>query len=144
MADEKTVVTKKTQSRKAAPKAPAAAAKKTAVKQAVTAAAGTVTKKTATKKAVASAPAATRAVSKKPPSKKAVVKKTTPATAAQPRAERRVSLAPVAKVTPEERYRMIADAAYYRAERRNFEPGHEHEDWLAAEAEVEEVLRRRR
>jgi len=28
-------------------------------------------------------------------------------------------------------------AAYYRAEKRNFEPGHELEDWLAAEAELE-------
>jgi hypothetical protein len=30
----------------------------------------------------------------------------------------------------------IAEAAYYRAERRGFEPGRETEDWLAAEAEV--------
>jgi hypothetical protein len=35
---------------------------------------------------------------------------------------------------------MIAKAAYFRAERRNFEPGHEVEDWLAAEAEVERQL----
>jgi hypothetical protein len=34
------------------------------------------------------------------------------------------------------RRRMIADAAYYRAECRGFEPGHELEDWLAAENEV--------
>jgi len=31
---------------------------------------------------------------------------------------------------------LVAVAAYYLAERRNFEPGHELEDWLAAEAEV--------
>jgi hypothetical protein len=31
---------------------------------------------------------------------------------------------------------MIAEAAYYRAERRGFKPGHELEDWLAAEAEI--------
>jgi hypothetical protein len=30
----------------------------------------------------------------------------------------------------------IAVAAYYRAERRGFAPGHELEDWLAAEAEI--------
>jgi len=30
----------------------------------------------------------------------------------------------------------IAEAAYYRAERRGFEHGRETEDWLAAEAEV--------
>ena len=28
-------------------------------------------------------------------------------------------------------------AAYYRAERRGFAPGHEVEDWLAAEAEID-------
>jgi hypothetical protein len=32
---------------------------------------------------------------------------------------------------------MIAKAAYFRAERRHFEPGHELEDWLAAESEVD-------
>ena len=31
---------------------------------------------------------------------------------------------------------MIADAAYFRAEKRGFEAGHEIEDWLAAEAEL--------
>jgi hypothetical protein len=35
-----------------------------------------------------------------------------------------------------ERQAMIATAAYFRAETRGFEPGHELEDWLAAEAEV--------
>ena len=32
----------------------------------------------------------------------------------------------------------IAEAAYYRAERRGFTPGQEVEDWLAAEKEVME------
>jgi len=32
---------------------------------------------------------------------------------------------------------MIAEAAYYRAERRAFAPGFEIVDWLAAEAEVD-------
>jgi len=31
---------------------------------------------------------------------------------------------------------LIAAAAYFRAERRNFEPGHELDDWLDAEAEI--------
>lgn len=35
------------------------------------------------------------------------------------------------------RDRMIATAAYYRAERRGFAPGAELEDWLAAEAEID-------
>jgi len=36
----------------------------------------------------------------------------------------------------EQIHQEIAVAAYYRAERRNFEPGRELEDWLYAEAEV--------
>jgi hypothetical protein len=43
-----------------------------------------------------------------------------------------------------ERERLIALAAYYRAERRGFEPGRELEDWLEAEAEVDATLRARR
>lgn len=35
-----------------------------------------------------------------------------------------------------ERRDMIATAAYFRAQQRGFEPGHELEDWLAAETEV--------
>lgn len=37
---------------------------------------------------------------------------------------------------PVRRHAMIAEAAYYRAERRGFAPGHELEDWLQAEAEL--------
>ena len=36
----------------------------------------------------------------------------------------------------------IAEAAYYRAERRGFQPGFEIEDWLAAEAETLSGCRR--
>ena len=41
---------------------------------------------------------------------------------------------------PEERRRRVAEAAYYRAERRGFESGHEEEDWLEAEREIDEDL----
>lgn len=37
----------------------------------------------------------------------------------------------------EERYKRIAEAAYRRAEARDFAPGREIEDWLAAEREVD-------
>jgi hypothetical protein len=43
-------------------------------------------------------------------------------------------------VAPEERERLIARAAYFRAEKRGFAPGHELEDWLQAEAEVDAAL----
>ncbi len=42
---------------------------------------------------------------------------------------------PTAPAKPREA--LIAEAAYFRAQSRAFEPGHEEEDWLAAEAEVD-------
>lgn len=53
--------------------------------------------------------------------------------------------APPARVTLSEEVRraMIAEAAYLRAEGRGFAPGHEGEDWLAAELEVDALLKAR-
>ena len=42
---------------------------------------------------------------------------------------------------PTDRYASIALAAYFRSQHRGFKPGHEMEDWLAAEAEVDQRLR---
>jgi len=62
-----------------------------------------------------------------------------------PRPSARVSRSPTAPtrlaLTPEARRTMIAEGAYLRAERRGFAPGHETEDWLAAEAEVDALLK---
>lgn len=38
------------------------------------------------------------------------------------------------------RYRMISEAAYYRAEKRGFAPGEELNDWLAAELHIGDVV----
>ena len=43
-------------------------------------------------------------------------------------------------ITPEERWKMIAIAAYHKAEKRNFAPGNELGDWSAAEKEIEKLL----
>ena len=40
-------------------------------------------------------------------------------------------------VPAEQRHARIAVAAYYIAERRGFEAGHELEDWLLAESEID-------
>lgn len=56
---------------------------------------------------------------------------------AQPKARRPV---PPALIDQDARRSLIAQAAYYRAERRGFQPGHEAEDWLAAEHEVDTAL----
>jgi hypothetical protein len=58
-----------------------------------------------------------------------------------PRARHSPTDAPLrASVTPEARRALIAQGAYLRAERRGFEPGHETDDWLAAELEVDALL----
>jgi hypothetical protein len=59
------------------------------------------------------------------------------APAAKPQAKQRApepQSAPVLNV--EERDRLIAQAAYFRAEKRGFVPGCELQDWVEAEAEV--------
>jgi hypothetical protein len=45
-----------------------------------------------------------------------------------------------AHIEPEQRCAMIAEAAYYRAEHRGFEQGHELEDWCLAEGEIDTML----
>ena len=45
-------------------------------------------------------------------------------------------------IEPEARDAMIAEAAYFHSAHRGFEPGHEVDDWLAAESEIEAALTR--
>jgi hypothetical protein len=45
------------------------------------------------------------------------------------------------EITEERRRAIIAEAAYYMAERRGFEAGHELEDWLLAERQLEVAIR---
>jgi hypothetical protein len=44
-------------------------------------------------------------------------------------------------VSPEERYRMIATAAYFLAECRGFTGGYEMEDWITAELRIDIKLK---
>jgi len=53
---------------------------------------------------------------------------------------RKASPVPPALIDQDLRRSMIAQSAYFRAERRGFAPGHEAEDWLAAEHEVDTAL----
>ena len=43
-------------------------------------------------------------------------------------------------ITPEERWKMIAVAAYHKAEKRGFTPGHELQDWAEAEKEIDKLV----
>ena len=104
------------------------------------------TRKTAstTKGSTAKAPAAPKQGAR--PAAKAA---TRPAAKVAPATKAAKARAPVAPPTPKgteallpafDRLVMVAEAAYYRAERRGFAPGAEMDDWLAAEAEVERLL----
>jgi len=50
--------------------------------------------------------------------------------------------APMLPVSAEQRYRMIAEAAYYIAERRNFAPGDAAADWAQAEMQIVALLKK--
>ena len=76
-----------------------------------------------------------KAVTKKPPAMQSMQ--------STKRVVRKRSNAPQAKpstIAPEERHQLIAQTAYLIAEQRGFAPGHELDDWLRAEAEVESRL----
>ncbi|MDA8384287.1 MAG: DUF2934 domain-containing protein [Betaproteobacteria bacterium] len=46
------------------------------------------------------------------------------------------------QVTPEQRYRMISEAAYYRAEARGFRGGDPAQDWIDAEIYIDQLLQK--
>jgi hypothetical protein len=113
---------------------------KTVVKKAAPAKAATPAKKPAApvkkavvKKTVAAAPK----TAKVPAVKKAAV----PAAAKKAPAKKPAATKAPAKPTPEERYNMVATAAYFIAERNGFQ-GCSTEHWIQAEAEIAAKLGR--
>ncbi len=104
----------------------AAKAKKTASK--------TSSKKKASKKKTAAKKTTKKTASKKTSTKKAAKKK-----AAHSSKVHRASKTQL-NINAEERWRMIATAAYHKAEARGFTPGKEAEDWYEAEKEVDALL----
>ena len=67
---------------------------------------------------------------------------TTSNPAAAPRGKKASSTNHV-PISDDVRRKMVAESAYHRAERRGFAPGYESEDWLAAEAEIDALLKAR-
>lgn len=86
------------------------------------------------KAAVKKAPVAKSAATKTPAAKATSAAKATTAPAAKAKAKSGNG------VTPEQRYLMICEAAYFKAERRGFTPENEIQDWLDAEAEINRLL----
>jgi hypothetical protein len=64
------------------------------------------------------------------------LKKRNPPPGSDPAPEMAPSSSPTTAMVEEAKRKMIAEAAYYRAEKRGFAPGCEIDDWLAAEAEI--------
>lgn len=81
--------------------------------------------------------------------KASAAKKSSAATKSEPVAVKKAAppaaapTAAVAKpaVSPAQRWKLVAEAAYYFAEKRGFAPGHAMADWLAAERQVDAKLR---
>ncbi len=56
------------------------------------------------------------------------------------RSSAKVRADPGPALSAQERERLIAQAAYFRAEKRGFAPGCELQDWVEAEAEVRRLI----
>lgn len=79
----------------------------------------------------------TRTAETTPPAEKAAPRRRS----AAPKAAAQSAASTGITVSEDVRRAMIAQAAYLRAERRGFTAGGEVEDWLAAEAEVDALLK---
>lgn len=92
------------------------------------------TTETRTKAAVEKAPAKPRTTAKPAATGEAAA----PATRSRSKSAEAVKTA--VQLSPEDRNRCVAEAAYFIAERRGFPGGTESEDWLQAEAQIDAML----
>lgn len=97
------------------------------------------TSKTSSKKKASKKKTSKKEVSSKKKTAASTVKKKTSSTG-----KPKKSTPSAVEISPEERWRMIATTAYLKAEARNFAPGHEKDDWLQAEKEVDALISRKK
>ena len=71
-----------------------------------------------------------------------MAKSSKPSPAKRP-APSKAATTPSARLSPEDVYKLIQEAAYFKAKARGFEPGGEVQDWIEAEAEVRRRLESR-
>jgi DUF2934 family protein len=74
--------------------------------------------------------------------KPAAPRRAAPKAPATPEITPEVSDEKPADLAPDELRRFIAEAAYFRAQKRGFTPGYELQDWVEAEAEVRRLIGR--
>jgi Protein of unknown function (DUF2934) len=102
-------------------------------------AAGTPSENAVRRGKAAGAPSSAKAGTKAPMARQAAT--TQPEAQAKEKAPTgKKSIRKPAAPSQEERRQRIATAAYHRAERRGFAPGHQEQDWLDAEAEINELI----
>jgi hypothetical protein len=79
---------------------------------------------------------------RKPRVKKETTAAAAPAEAKAPAKPRKTAAKRAAKlkVTPDQRHDMVCTAAYFIAEKRGFTHGYDHDDWLAAEMQVDATI----
>ncbi len=81
---------------------------------------------------------------KKAASKKKVGVKKAPVKKKVPKKKKDIKNSPITTPKPsvsnKDRYEMITTMAYYRSEKRNFEPGKAMDDWLECEKLVDEMI----
>jgi hypothetical protein len=94
------------------------------------------TKKTAAKPATKTATTKKKTTTKKAATKKAAAKK--PA-AKRPAAKKPVAAAGKIKVTQDQHYKMVCEAAYYISLERSPETVNPEEDWIQAEAAINKI-----
>ena len=148
--DEKKSVNKKAPVQRATTGKTATKKATVATKAIASAATKTVARKTPAAPAARSAPAAaprpTPVAQQAGVSPKPAAAAPEPGAAAQSRSrleEKPIDLRSPVSVGLEERDAMIRDAAYFKAERHNFDPRFDMENWAEAEHEVDERLSRR-
>ena len=143
MADDK-IVTKKTATKKTAQKK--AADPKPAVGHATATATKPAASSPSARKTTAPAATAKKAPAEKAVSNATVTKTTEAAKSAAKRVanDSSVSLKGIANVSVEARQKMIADAAYFKAEKRHREstPEERAQDWIEAEHEIDDLINR--
>ena len=102
----------------------------------------TVKKKATTKKSVKKDTSKKKVAKKKVTKKKVASTKKATTKKVTKKSSKIASKPSSLDITPEERWKMVAIAAYHKAEKRNFAPGYELQDWTESEKEIDKFLHR--
>ena len=135
--DSKIKTTTKTPAKKRAARKTSVKAQEASAKNVAVGASATPVTKAAKKPAVSTREAPAKKVTKKTSTKP---KETTAKKVARKSTTPAKTETSTISITSEERWKMIAIAAYHKAEQRGFAPGGEMQDWAEAEKEVDELL----